>query len=95
MILRVIDTIEHRETWTHRYPDLAAKGEGLLVVLDPKGPIPTPSLVGEAVSVRRPDGSAISLVVDGIERGAGDVPGLFFRGITGADVPRGSTIEGS
>jgi len=93
MILRVIDTIEARESWMHRYPDLAAKGEGLLVVLEPEGPKPTASLVGKSVSVRRPDGSATTLVVDRVERGAGDVPGLFFRGLTAADVPRGSTID--
>jgi hypothetical protein len=95
MMLRVIDTIEHRQSWTHRYPDLAAKGEGLLVVLESDGTTPDASLVGKPVSVRRPDGSTMTLVVDGVERGAGGVPGLFFRGLTSPDVPRGSTIEGS
>jgi hypothetical protein len=94
MIFQVIDSIEHRQSWTHRYPGLAAKGEGLLVVLESGVAKPGASLIGKAVSVRRPDGSTITAVVDGVERGAGDVPGLFFRGLTNSDVPRGSTIDG-
>ena len=93
MMLRVIDTIQHRQSWTHRYPDLGAKGEGLLVVLESEGAKPDASLVGKAVSVHRPDGSTITLVVDRVERGAGDVPGFFLRGQTNSDIPRGSTIE--
>jgi hypothetical protein len=95
MMLRVIDTIEHRQSWTHRYPDVVAKGEGLLVVLESESTKSDAFLVGTPVSVRRPDGSTIALVVGGVERGAGGVPGLFFRGLTSRDVPRGSTIEGS
>jgi hypothetical protein len=93
MTFRLIDTIELREGWTHRYPDLAARGEGVLVVLEPEGPRPDALLAGRSVTVRRPDGSIITPVVDRVERGAGDVPGLFFRGLSAADIPRGSTIE--
>jgi hypothetical protein len=92
MMLRVIDTIDLRETWTHRYPELMAKGEGLLVIVDPAGV--NESVVGGSVTVRRPDGTAITLVVDGVERGASDMPGLFFRGLTRVDIPTGSTIAG-
>ena len=95
MVFRVIDTIEHREAWTHRYPTLAARGEGLLVVLEPAGPKPGASLVDRPVTVRRPDGGTSSHVVDSVEQGANGVPALFFRGLTGPDVPRGSTVEES
>jgi hypothetical protein len=95
MMLRVIDTIEYHHSWTHRYPGAAAQGEGLLVVLESESTELDASLVGKEVSVRRPDGTTITRVVDGVERGAGNVPGLFFRALTSPDVPRGSTIEGA
>ena len=88
MTFQVIDTIEHRASWTHRYPDIAAKGDGLLVILAASDPPPDTSLIDRAVMVLRPDGGVSEHVVAGVERGASKVPGLFFRGLSAADVPR-------
>jgi len=93
MAFHVIDTIEHRAEWTNRYPDSAAKGDGLLVILAPSEPLPDASLTGQAVLIHRPDGSVSEHVVASVEEGANDVPGLFFRGLRAADVPRGSTVS--
>jgi hypothetical protein len=95
MAFRVIDTIELRGSWTHRSPALAAKGDGLLVILDPMGPKADASLLGRPVTVRRPDGGTSSHVVDSVEENGAGVVALFFRGLTGPEIPRDSTIDDS
>ena len=89
MEFHVIDTIEYRAEWTYRYPDIAAKGEGLLVILAPSEPLPDASLMGQSVLIHRPDGSYSEHVVSSVEKGANGMPGLFFSGLRAADVPRG------
>ena len=93
MVFLVIDTIELRASRTH--PALAALGEGLLVILDPMGPKADASLLGRPVTVRRPDGGTSSHVVDSVEENGAGVVALFFRGLAGPAIPRGSTIEDS
>ena len=33
--LRVIDTIAYRDAWTHRYPEVSTRGEGVMAIVDP------------------------------------------------------------
>lgn len=95
MTFQVIDTVEHQASWTRRYPDIATKGDGLLVILAASEQGPDISLTGQAVVVHRPDGSASTHVVSNVERGANNVTGLFFQDLRATDVPRGSTISTS
>jgi hypothetical protein len=89
---RVLDTIQHTNSWIHRYPELHKRGEGLLVILDPND---TANAFEEAarqatvlVSGRAPKVFAI----DAVEKNKAGVIGLFFRGVQEADIPRGATI---
>ena len=94
-VFRVIDTVEHRAEWTHRYPEIDVRGEGLLVILESSEHVPEDSLKGQSVAIERLDGTVSDFVVAGVAWGANKVPGLFFQGIRSADVPRGSMIRRS
>jgi hypothetical protein len=91
---RVIDTIEYRDSWTHRYPEFAARGVRTLAVIDPEDLTDPDGISGRIVTVCRPDadGTRLQLRADISEAPSGTL-GLFFRGRTPADIPRGSTME--
>ena len=87
-----MDTIAHRDSWIHRYPHLAERGEGLLIILDPAEVREAPDIQDRVVNVRKPDGSASQYVVASAETHH-SVVGLFFKGVSSEDIPRGSLIE--
>lgn len=89
---RVIDTIEHRATWTFRYPELARRGDGVLVVLDPEQINTPPDLAGLEIEITRPNGEVARHVADSAEAPAG-VVGVLFKGLDAAQIPRGSTLR--
>lgn len=91
MQARVIDTIELRDSWTHRYLDLAQRGEGVIAVIDPSDCVDPAGLSGRDVRVVRPDGTSVVMRVAAAESPSGTL-GLFFLGRWSVDVPRGSTI---
>jgi len=89
---RVVDTISYQEGWTHRYPEAANRGEGLLAILDPNEIREPPDIHGCAVSIHRPDGSVADIIADGSEA-RHSVVAIFFKGVTSEDIPRGSHLE--
>ena len=91
-VYRVIDTIEYRNSWIFRYPELQKHGEGVSAILDFDGPIPPTSLAGNLITLHRPDGMTMQLRVESVEFGGGGVPSFFFKGISVADIPRGSVF---
>lgn len=89
---KVIDTITYKKSWTHRYPELLSRGEGVMVILDPTGIREAPKIQGHIVTIRQPDGSVAQFTVTSTEAHH-SVVGLFFQGIEAEDVPPGSQIE--
>lgn len=89
---RVLDTIHYSGLWTHRYPEIAALGDGVLAVVDPADRTDPSGLAGAKVTVMRPNATCLELRVDHAEAPSGTL-GIFFRGLSPTDVPRGSTIE--
>ncbi len=90
---RVVDTINHRTEWLRHHPDLPQE-EGVLAVLD-SAHVRAPFKGVVHVRVSRPDGSSGVLDVAEVRIGAGGVIGLFFHGISEAEIPRGSVVQPS
>jgi hypothetical protein len=89
---RVLDTIVHSESWTHRYPELRARGDGLLVILDPKD---TTNVFNEAATqatVSVAGRKSTVLPICSVEKNRAGVVGLFFRDTKEEAVPRGATL---
>ncbi len=91
-MVRVIDIIEYRRSWTDRYPELAGRGDGLMVILDPQQITHVEDLVGRTIRVTRPDGTELQVDVAAAEVRHG-VVGLFLRDVPAADISRGTTVE--
>ncbi len=93
MAYRIIDTIEHRHSWTFRYPDLQQKyGQGVQVILDPLQISEQPDIAGRRVQLLRPDGSVGEFEVSVVDINPGGVVSLFFRGADKRDIPIGSEV---
>jgi len=92
MRVRVIDTIDLSPSWTHRYPELEARGEGVMAVLDPEQIKSAPEIEGRTIVITRPDGSVRQLVATTVEVHH-SVVGIFFKGASSDDVPRGAELE--
>ncbi len=88
----VIDTTEYNSSLIHRYPELAACGEGILAILDPVQIQVAPNVSGRSVTVCRPDGSIKKFVAAGAEVHH-SVVGVFFEGASSEDLPRGAELE--
>lgn len=88
---RVIDTITLKNSWTHRYPELAKRGDGLLLILEPEQIKEAPDIEGRTVTVKRPDGSVSSCEVSHTEAHHG-VVGIFVKGLALHEIPHGSLI---
>jgi len=89
---QVVDTITFRNTWTHRYPEFAGRGEGVLAILEPSQISEPPEVEGQAMTVHKPDGAVSRLVAGGSEAHH-SVVCIFFGGVSAEDVPRGSQLE--
>ena len=89
---RVLDTIHHSNSWIHRYPELVKRGEGLLVILDPKDT--TNAFKEEATQaiVTISGCEPKVLAIDSVEKNKAGVIGLFFRGAKEGEIPRGAMI---
>jgi hypothetical protein len=88
---RVIDTISYNKRWTDRYPHLVERGDGLLAILEPTEINAAPDICGRTVSVHKPNGERLDLIVDFVEAPHA-VVGLFFKGASSEDIPRESRI---
>jgi hypothetical protein len=91
MTFTVIDTIESKSSWIHRYPELAAWGEGVLAILDPVQIQVAPEVDGCSVTICRPDGS-ITKVVAARAIARHSVVAVFFKGPSIEDVPNGAEL---
>jgi hypothetical protein len=89
---RVIDTIHYRDSWTHRYPELAQRGEGVMAILEPSQIKEPPDIQGRTVAIHKPDGN-ISRFVAADAEVHHSVVGIFFRGISAEEIPLGSQLE--
>ena len=92
MPIRVIDTIEFKSSWTHRYPEIEARGEGVMAILDPDQIQVAPEVHGRPIKISRPNGSVGNLVATLAEEHH-SVVGIFFQGVGSEEVPRGSELE--
>ncbi len=88
----VIDVIEFRESWTHRYPEFAVRGEGILAVLDPAEVSEIPSNRPSSLTISRPDGSISIISVGQWECPHGTV-GVFLPELGAEDLPRLSRVS--
>ena len=89
---QVIDTICYRHGWTHRYPELTHRGEGVMAILEPSQIREPPEVQGRTVTVRKPDGSLSQIVATDSEAHH-SVVAIFFSGISADEIPCGSQIE--
>ena len=87
----VIDRITLNKRWTHRYPQWAKYGEGLMVLLNPEQIDSSHDLAGRTAHITRPDGVAKSLQIHHSEVHNG-VVGLFFEGVDESMIPRLSVV---
>ena len=92
VMYQVIDTISYRSSWTHRYPKLAERGDGVMAILEPSQISEPPEVRGRGVTVRKPDGKVSQLVAADSEAHH-SVVGIFFSGISADEIPRGSLLE--
>jgi hypothetical protein len=88
---RVIDLISYSNRWTHRYPDMARFGDGIMVILDPRDINDVGDLTGVVAAVKKPDGSIETLPIHHAEVHHNTV-GLFFQGIDESRIPRNSEV---
>ncbi len=89
---QVIDTIDYRNSWIHRYPEWLERGEGVLAILDPNQIEVAPEICGRTVTVYKPDGKIARFVANSSEKPHSMV-GIFFKSIFSEEIPRGSKIE--
>jgi hypothetical protein len=90
---RVIDTIPLKNNWVaDLHPVLAELGHGIIVVIDPEQLKSPPDIAGKEITVTRPDGSSIRLVVAQVPDSPGGAVGIFFHGVLPEQVPRNSIL---
>jgi hypothetical protein len=92
IMYQVIDTISFRHSWTHRYPEFAERGEGVMAILEPSQIKDPPEIRGRIVTIHKPDGATSQLVATDSE-GHHSVVGIFFGGVSAEEIPRGSQLE--
>jgi hypothetical protein len=92
VMYQVMDTITYRRSWTHRYPEFAARGDGVMALLEPSQINEPPEIQGRTVTVHKPDGNVSQLIAAGSEAHR-SVVGIFFSGVSADEIPRGSLIE--
>jgi hypothetical protein len=88
---RVIDRITYSSTSTHRYPERAQFGDGVMAILDPQEIRSVPDLAGKIARIERPDGGSEELAIHHSEVHHG-VVGLFFQRTDEARIPRLSVV---
>ena len=69
-----------------------AHAPGVVAVLDAFQPPNPDAFVGRVVRLRRPDGPSRAATIEAV-RDHGATVSLFFRGLTGDDLPAGSIVE--
>jgi hypothetical protein len=89
---QVTDTITYRSSWTHRYPEFAKRGDGVMALLEPGQIVEPPKVQGRTVTIHKPDGNVSQLTAAGSEV-RHSVVGIFFSGISADEIPRGSLLE--
>src|SRR5215207_4124426 len=82
----VIDTINRRGMWIERFPDRMAKGEGLLVILDPAQINERPDIPHNSVTILKPDNTRLDIIVTEIEV-SHNVVAFFFKDIFPEEIP--------
>ena len=76
-----MDVIELSSSWTHFYPEIATRGDGLLVVLEPEQIREPPEIAGHSVTIFRPDGTVSQLEASSVEVHH-SVVAIFFKNVT-------------
>lgn len=89
---RVVDTIDHRKSWIHRYPEYMNRGEGVLILLDPNQISDISDISGKTVTVHKPDGNKVRFIVGNSEVRHSKV-GIFIKNVFSDEIPRESLIE--
>ena len=92
VMYKVIDTISYSNSWIDRYPELAERGEGVLAILEPSQIKLAPDIRGLAVMIHKPNGET-SRVVATDSSSHHSVVGIFFKGVSAEEIPRGSELE--
>ncbi len=88
----VLDIIVHSDSWIHRYPELKKRGEGLLVILDPKDTAGGFKEEAKQATVSISGCEPVVLPIDAVEKNKAGVVALFFRALKDQAIPRGATI---
>lgn len=88
----VIDTI-HLGKWIVKHPEFAKSDEGMMAILDPAQITGKPEIPDNKVTIVRPDGSIIELIVAEIETNRREVTALFFKDARRNEIPRLSKIS--
>jgi hypothetical protein len=92
MVFRVIDTILFQSTWTHRYPEFAARSEGVMAILDPSEITEAPEIQGALVTISKLDGTSTQVVALSTEAHH-SVVGIFFASASKEDIPQGAELK--
>ena len=92
MRFRVIDTIQFNSSCLHRFAEFQARFEGVMAVLDPNQIQQVPEIEGRTIMICRPDGSVKQLIAYSAEARS-SVVGIFFKGATSEDIPRGAELH--
>jgi hypothetical protein len=92
IMYQVMDTITYRSSWTHRYPEFAKRGNGVMALLEPSQINEPPEIQGRTVTIHKPDGSVSQFIAAGSEAHHSIVD-IFFSGISADEILPGSLIE--
>lgn len=91
-MFKVIDTIDYRNSWIHRYPEWLERGEGVLVILDPNQITQPPDVRGRTVTIHKLGGVVNQLIAYDSEAPHSMV-GIFFKNVFSDEIPKGSELE--
>ena len=89
---RIVNTINYRNSWIHRHPVFAERGEGVMVILDPNQIKEPPEISGQTVTIYKPDGKIVQFVV-GSSEAPHSLVGIFFKDVFSDEIPLGSQVE--
>ena len=88
----IADVLTLDSSWTYRYPEMLAWGDGVLVLLDHMQISDSGTLNPALVTVRRADGSTCEFPRARIEARHGTV-GVFLPGANATQVARGDQLS--
>jgi hypothetical protein len=88
----IVGTIDHRKVWIRHSLPLMKRGEGVMILLDPKQIGMEPEISGRDVVVYKPNGDECRFVVHStVVRNS--IVGIFLKGVFSDEIPIGSRIK--